>query len=212
MAMIEKKVSYTAHNTYSILNEISPATQKVWIACHGIGYLSKYFIRYFKNFDQDTCVIAPQAPSKYYQNNQFKYVGASWLTRENTALDLENVLNYLDEIYRTESLKHLPLYLMGYSQGVSIITRWLAKRKISCEGLVLHSGSIPQEFTAEDFTSKIKTQVHLIYGTKDEYIHSEHLEGQLKYAQSLFGNQLKLHPFEGKHVVNTEILETINNS
>ena len=82
---IEKKVIYTTSNTYSVLNNLTEKTKNVWIVFHGLGYLSKYFINYFSQINpEENYIIAPQAPSKYYQGRNFKHVGASWLTKENT--------------------------------------------------------------------------------------------------------------------------------
>ena len=134
MKMAEKKVSYQISNSYSTLNEISVKTKNVWVVLHGIGYLSRYFLKYFKDLDPDeNYIIAPQAQAKYYLNNEYRHVGASWLTRENTEAETENVLNYLDEVYKAESLQDAPnLIIFGYSQGVSIATRWIARNKTEC--------------------------------------------------------------------------------
>ena len=64
-----------------------------------MGYLSTYFINYFKQLDPETnYIVAPQAPSKYYQGSDFKHVGASWLTRVDTVAETENVLAYVDAV------------------------------------------------------------------------------------------------------------------
>ena len=64
---LEKKITYTASNTYTTLNAINEKTKNVWLVFHGMGYLSKYFTKYFTNLDSgENYIIAPQAPSKYY--------------------------------------------------------------------------------------------------------------------------------------------------
>ncbi len=89
-----KNVEYTSTNTYSTLNNLTSETKTVWLVCHGIGYLSRYFIRLFDSLDpQKNYIIAPQAPSKYYKDDNYRKVGASWLTKENTLIDTQNVLN-----------------------------------------------------------------------------------------------------------------------
>lgn len=127
----EKQVSYQTTNTYSVLNEFTPATKNIWLVCHGMGYLSRYFLKYFKPLDpEDNCIIAPQAPSIYYLNNSYRRVGASWLTRENTTAETENLLNYLDEIYKAEIPQNAPQFIvLGYSQGVSVVTPGWQKEK-----------------------------------------------------------------------------------
>lgn len=83
MTNIEKELTYKTHNTYSTLNSLKSTTENVWFVCHGMGYLSRYFLKYFQVLDADkNYIIAPQAPSKYYLSPKFKHVGACWLTKK----------------------------------------------------------------------------------------------------------------------------------
>ena len=208
-----KKVSYQTTNTYSTLNELNSDTKNIWIVCHGIGFLSKYFISYFKDLNTDeNYIIAPQAPSKYYQTKAYKYVGASWLTKENRDLEIENVLNYLEAVMDLENLpKDKNIILLGFSQGVSIVTRWMAKRKILCNHLVIHSGSIPTEFDASNFSYLPNLKTTIIYGDNDEYLTPSKIEAQLTYAQSIFPNSPELIKFNGRHVMHPGSLEKLTN-
>ena len=210
---IEKKVIYTASNTYSVLNNLTEKTKNVWIVFHGLGYLSKYFINYFLRINsEENFIIAPQAPSKYYQGKNFNHVGASWLTRENTIDETKNVLAYVDEIYKSEidSPTH-NLIIFGYSQGVSIAARWVASRKIKCNHLILHSGAIPTELNPEDFSFLTKkTQVTYLYGNKDQYINQAKKTEETIKGVNLFGKHLDIHVFDGVHEVNTDFIMKIS--
>lgn len=209
----EKEVSYRTTNSYSTLKEICTTTKNVWMVFHGMGYLSKYFIRYFAHLNpEENYVIALQAPSKYYQDKQFKHVGASWLTRENTRVETENILRYIDAVYKKENIDQIPnLIVMGYSQGVSVACKWVASRKIECRTLLLHSGGIPRELESADFDFlPSQTQVIYVYGNKDPYItEARKTEEQLKGNQ-LFKDRLQIKVFEGVHEVNKEFLLRIS--
>ncbi|MBW2961396.1 alpha/beta hydrolase [Mesonia aestuariivivens] len=211
MATQEKKVSYQTTNSYSTINKLNSTTKNVWFCCHGLGFLSRYFIRYFNGLNaEENYVIAPQAPSKYYQKSDFKHVGASWLTKEETQQETENVLNYLDSVLEAEKIPNdKRLILIGFSQGVSVIMRWMASRKLSCDTLVIHSGSISKELTPKDFEFLKDTNVELWYGTEDEYLTEDRITQETKRAKDMFGDQLRIVPFEGKHVVNTELIEQL---
>lgn len=206
---LEKQVNYPATNSYSTLNTFSEKTKNVWLVFHGMGYLSTYFIRYFSALNAaENFIIAPQAPSKYYLGSKFKHVGASWLTRENTLIETKNVLAYTDAVWKAEKPANLPRFIvLGYSQGVSIATRWLATRNIKCNELVLHSGGIPTELQPSDFEYlPSNCRVTYLYGNEDEYITEarkteEHLKGT-----RLFGSKLNIHEFNGIHEVNTDFL------
>ena len=209
----EKKVIYTSSNTYSTLNTLTKSTKNIWFVFHGLGYLSKYFINYFSHLNsEENYIIAPQAPSKYYQGKNFKHVGASWLTKENTIEETINVLAYIDEVYKKElSGQTANLIILGYSQGVSIATRWVASRKIDCKQLVLHSGGIPTELKPEDFKFlKEDSKVTYVYGNKDQYINeARKTEEQLK-GNLLFGNHIDYKVFEGVHEINLEYVKQLS--
>jgi len=213
MNQTEIEVSYKTINTYSTKNKITNATENIWMAFHGLGYLSRFFINYFNSLDKEkNYIIAPQAPSKYYQGKDFKYVGASWLTKENSVLETQNVLNYTKAVAENENLSYHPekLIVFGFSQGVSIALRWVATAKVNCKAIVIHSGGIPKELSAESFSFLSETTpVYLIYGTQDEYISEERIKTEKELGYKLFGNRLQLMPFEGKHIVNTDLIKKI---
>ena len=211
MNSTEKEINYTTSNSYSTLNTLSDTTKTVWFVCHGMGYLSRYFLRYFKELNpNENYVIAPQAPSKYYIQPKM-HVGANWLTRDNTAAGMQNILNYFDGIFEAEQIPdHVNLIVFGYSQGVSVAMRYLAFRKLQCSQLVLHSGGIPKELKAEDFEYlNTDTKVKLIYGTEDEYLDADRIAQESERAKSLFGDRVSILPFNGKHVVNVDYINAL---
>ncbi|NND63081.1 MAG: esterase [Flavobacteriaceae bacterium] len=208
----EIQLTYSSKNTYSTLNELTNHTETIWMAFHGMGYLSRYFIKYFKDLDADkNFIIAPQAPSKYYLDNTYKHVGASWLTRENTSQETENVLSYVDAVWAKEKPKQFKrLIVMGYSQGVSIATRWLASRQIKCDKLLLHSGGIPNELEKGQFDFlEGSTRVIFLYGKHDPYINVERIKLESTKARMLFNDKVEIVEFDGKHEVYTDYLATL---
>lgn len=207
----DKVVVYPAKNRYFTQNELTDKTQYIWLVFHGMGYLSRYFLNYFKDLDPDLhYIIAPQAPSRYYQDTRYKRIGASWLTREDTELEIENVLAYIDAVWTAEGSSDRKLILMGYSQGVSIATRWLAHSRVICHQLILHSGGLPKELKRDQFDFLPQnTRVDFVYGTADPYINEERKVLETSKAQELFEGRLGVHSFEGGHEVSTSF---INNS
>ncbi len=213
MKAFEKQVSYSALNTYDTLNSLSGTTKNVWFVLHGLGYLSRYFLKYFNQLSpEENYIIAPQAPSKYYLGSQFKHVGASWLTKENTAMEIENVLNYLDAVYKSENIPdRCKLVVFGFSQGVSIAARWVAKSRISCNQLVFYAGGMPNELEKADFefihTSSCKVTV--IVGKEDEFISAERLEKETERIEELFQGKAKQIVFDGGHEIKKEFIHQL---
>ena len=149
----EKEISYQTTNSYSTLNTLTSSTKTVWFVCHGMHYLSRYFLKYFKTIDPDeNYIIAPQGQSKYYIPPKFKHVGSSWLTKENTISETDNVMRYFDAVFEAEQFsENINLIVLGYSQGVSVAMRYIAKRKLQCKQLLIMSGGIPKELVSKDF-------------------------------------------------------------
>ena len=207
----DKEITYKSRNSYSTLNKLTKTTKNVWFVCHGMGYLSRYFLRYFKQLPpEDHYIIAPQAPSKFYIQPKM-HVGANWLTRDATNLGMKNVINYFDAVFEAEAIpKDINFIVLGYSQGVSVAMRYLAKRQLPCDQLVLHSGGIPKELTAKDFEYfSQQSKVTLIYGTKDEYLDEERIKEETLRASGFFGHRLEVIPFEGTHVVNVDLINNL---
>jgi predicted esterase len=210
MNLEDKEISYTTTNSYSTLNTLTAHTKNIWFVCHGMGYLSRYFLNYFEKLEAtENYVIAPQAQSKYYIPPKFQFVGASWLTKENTIKETENVMRYFDAVFEAEAIpKDTHLIVVGFSQGVSVAMRYLAKRQLNCQHLILHSGGIPKELTAKDFKF-LKANVHLIYGKNDEYLNEDRMLEEKNRAFELFGDAVTIIPFEGKHEVNVDLITNL---
>lgn len=213
MNSTEKTVSYYNSNAYNTLNSLNAKTKNIWIVFHGIGYLSRYFLKYFKELNPDeNYIIAPQAPSKYYLKDTYKHVGASWLTKEHTALETDNVIRYVDAIMEAEEIpERCRLLVFGFSQGVSIATRWVSQKKLKCDDLILYAGSLPNELTNTDFShlTQNKTKVTTIIGTNDSYLTPIRLEEEEKKAADLFQGRYEQLRFTGGHEVKKDIINSL---
>lgn len=209
----EKEITYQTTNSYSTLNTLSERTKNVWFVCHGMGYLSRYFLKYFADLNsEENYIIAPQAQSKYYVPPKFKHVGASWLTKENTIKETENVMRYFDTVFEAEQIpEHVNLIVLGYSQGVSVTLRYVSKKQLHCSQIVMMSGGIPKELMVSDFHFlNPETKVSLIYGDKDDYLDEDRLLQERNRTFELFGHcNLQIIPFEGIHEVKKELIKNL---
>ncbi|MBQ0733176.1 alpha/beta hydrolase [Aquimarina celericrescens] len=211
MNIKEKEISYQTTNTYSTLNTLTTKTKNIWLVFHGIGYLSRYFVRLFDSLNkEDNYFIAPQAPSKYYKGNDYRKVGSSWLTKENTQVETKNVLRYIDAIIAKERIpQDLNFIVLGYSQGVSIASRWIASRKINCNALVMISGGFPKELHKEDFDFLPKnTKIIHIVGEMDPFFEIEKVEAEKERVREILPQiEFRTHP--GGHELNIKTLTHI---
>ena len=207
-----KNVTYKTTNTYETLNEINSNTKRVWLVFHGIGFLSRFFLKYFNELPkEENYILAPQAPSKYYLKNEYKHVGASWLTKENTAIETENLFNYLDAVLENENLPtDCEIIVFGFSQAVSIALRYLAYSKLQCSKIIIYAGGIPKELNKTDFNYfENKTEIVSIIGDHDEYLTPKRLEEENRKLNSLFGDSIRHINFKGAHEVKKEIINQL---
>ncbi|MFS4455751.1 alpha/beta hydrolase [Maribacter sp. 2304DJ31-5] len=214
MDNIHKEVNYLSSNSYEVLNRLTSKTRNIWFVLHGMGYLSRFFLKHFDELPPDeNYIIAPQAPSKYYLNHSFKHIGASWLTKEDTLRETKNVLTYLDAVRENEQLpESCNLILFGFSQGVSIATRWIAQRKFKCHKLILYAGGLPKELKPEDFDFLItnKTEVLTIVGDSDQYLTPERLKEETERINKVFKGRARHISFEGGHEIKKEIIKNLD--
>ena len=210
MNSTEKEISYRSTNSYSTLNTLNTKTKNVWLVFHGMSYLSRYFLKYFKGLNaEENYIIAPQAPSKSYIQPTFKHIGASWLTKENTQTETENIMHYIDAVLEKENIpSNLNFIILGYSQGVSIAMRYVAKRQLQSDKLVLMSGGIPKELVKDDFKF-FNANVKHIYGTHDEYLDEERMRYETNRIKEIFEDRVEIIPFDGKHIVNVELINSL---
>jgi|SRR6056297_1043473 len=208
-----KTVTYAAKNTYTTLNQLTAKTKNVWVVFHGIGYLSRYFIKYFTELNaEENYIIAPQAPSKYYLNDTYRHVGASWLTKEDTQQETQNLFQYIDAVLNAESIpEHCNLIVFGFSQGVSIATRWVAQDKIQCSKLILYAGGLPKELGPEDFEHLVanKTEIITIIGNNDAYLTPKRMLEEGEKTMVLFKGKAKEIRFTGGHEVKKDIINSL---
>jgi predicted esterase len=148
--MTNRETDFNFKARYCVLGEITPQTKKVWFVIHGYGQLAQYFIKKFSVLENpETCVIAPEGLSRFYLEDVAKRsqsgnnkVGATWMTRENRLMDIENYLTYLNSIFQKEIPDSFngQITLFGFSQGGATVSRWALGGKVSFDRLILWAG------------------------------------------------------------------------
>lgn len=201
-------VPRTAH--FYTLGEPGPQTAECWVILHGYGQLARYFLRRFDTVaDEHTCVVAPEALSRFYTDQEGTRVGASWMTKEQRLADIEDNMIYLDSLYELLK-KDLPadcrLILLGFSQGCATLMRWVLRRQPPLAGLVFYAGSIPDDLPYaghRDYLSGFP--IHVVYGSTDEYLQGERLEAWRRMLESTL-LPTQYHIFDGGHVVSRDVM------
>ncbi|MEM8889387.1 MAG: hypothetical protein AAGD28_15520, partial [Bacteroidota bacterium] len=193
--------------------EINENTKEIWIICHGYGQMARYFIRRFDVLDPEThFLIAPQGLDRFYFDN-FTKLGASWTTRELRDTHVSNQQTYLNAMYDAE-LAHLDLSkytlrIMGFSQGVSVITRWAVQRQVPFDHMIMWAGGFPPNLTVDKWAfRKPGSKVTVLVGSEDPFLKKEKLEQEREVVESVFPDY-EFVMFEGGHQVLRTVLQDL---
>jgi predicted esterase len=219
---MEKQITLNISTTYETLGELNPKTKQIWIVCHGYGQLAKYFIRRFDVLDAtENYVVAPQGLAKFYLDAQYNKVGACWLTKENREIDLQNQLNYIDEVWQKEiqiakdngvAINSLKINVLGFSQGCAAACRWAVSRKINFANLIIWAGFLPKEITQENLSFIGEEQkMHVVIGKNDEFYTLLNFDSELDSLKQLIP-KINIVFFEGEHEVKREVLKELADS
>jgi len=198
------------------LGEITSHTKKVWFVIHGYGQLAQYFIKKFSVLENpETCIIAPEGLSRFYLEDVTKRsqsgnnkVGATWMTRENRLMDIENYLTYLNGIYSKEIPTSFAgqVTLLGFSQGGATVSRWALDGNVSFQRLILWAGIFPNDMDFEKGASLFKNkEVIEVFGDQDPFLTDDRLA-----EMNALNNKLNLNPtkvqFKGGHEIDEQTL------
>ncbi len=196
-------VNKTAH--YYTLGENNAKT--IWFVLHGYGYSAAHFIKKFEPIlDKHILIVAPEGLSKFYLNGVGidGKVGASWMTKENRADEINDYVNYLNQLYATvlKDNASAKINIVGFSQGGATACRWLANGKIKCANFILWASVFPEDMSFEKI---IGVNTFFLYGDKDKYVTEERIATQKEIFKKS-GINIKTTIFNGKHDVPESVL------
>lgn len=213
--MEQQELSFNCRARYHKIGNITPATRQIWIVLHGYGQLAQYFIQKFKILEEHhICIIAPEGLSRFYLedvtsrmqsgNNR---VGATWMTKENRIMDIENYVEYLNILYHREvgSTNTIPVTILGFSQGCATASRWVTDGKIKFQRLILWAGVFPPDMNFEKSHTLKGKETFLVYGKSDPFINDSRF-AEMKSISSTLGIEPALVEFEGKHDIDSKTL------
>jgi len=202
MKQIDIKVEKTAR--YFVLGTPSEKIKNIWFVCHGYGQLAKYFIKWFEPIvNENTLIIAPEGLSRFYWNGFSGNVAASWMTKEDRLTDIEDYVQYLDKVAKEvlTEVKNVNINILGFSQGASTATRWMALGKTTPTNLILWAGSFPDDIDYQLNKEIFKNfKLSLIIGDKDELFSETVIQEKISELESR-GVQFEINRYEGGHKV-----------
>ena len=210
---MKKQISIPKTHKYSQLGEFSEKTNTVWIVLHGYGMLSEFFIKKFECIlNEKTVVIAPEGSNRFYLDNNYSRVGASWMTKVDKEKDIEDNISFIETLYTkiVDDIGHnnFKLKTLGFSQGGATLVRWIMSNSIKVDSLILWGSDIPQDSLTNQNKSRWSSiNIKIVIGKKDEYISDENKKKVID-AVNAYGLSYKLIEYDGPHkIIESELIK-----
>ena len=210
---MKKQISIPKTHKYSQIGEFSEKTNTVWIVLHGYGMLSEFFIKKFECIlNEKTVVIAPEGSNRFYLNNNYSRVGASWMTKVDKEKDIEDNISFIETLYTkiVDDIGHnnFKLKTLGFSQGGATLVRWIMSNSIKVDSLILWGSDIPQDSLTNQNKSRWSSiNIKIVIGKKDEYISDENKKKVID-AVNAYGLSYKLIEYDGPHkIIESELIK-----
>jgi predicted esterase len=178
----EAHIAVTRTARYYTLGAAVSSPRELWIVCHGYGQLAAYFARHFEPLDDGSrLIVVPEALSRFYFGDPRgthapdAIVGATWMTREDREREIEDHVRYLDllfaEVRRHRGRARARVTVLGFSQGVATVCRWLARGAARADRVVLWGGRMPRDIFPLAADSPLRSvTLTLVVGSADEYM------------------------------------------
>lgn len=202
------KVQRTAR--FYTAGELNENTKEVWIVVHGWAQLAEAFIQDFDVLQSSKrFFIAPEALNRFYLKGGFDEVGATWMTKQDRSAEINDYVNYLDNLYADllngKISTGTKITALGFSQGVTTVSRWANQTKNKIDRLIFYAGEPAAELQNEENLRAIsKAENFYFYGTRDHIFTQERVE-PFKSLMPKF----QFVEYDGSHRVKGDVLKQI---
>jgi predicted esterase len=200
------------HARVGIVGDPATATD-AWLLLHGYGMLAQGILHWFEKAGRPRrLLVAPEGLSRFYTTEVEgkRVVGASWATRDDLANELDDQYEYLERVVAGIIPPAVPLHVHGFSQGVSVATRWAVRTERPIRRLVCWAGAIPEEITADGLKRKlVREPLHLVVGDRDKRVLPERVEADAARFRT-GGLAVQLQRFAGGHVIDAGVLQSLS--
>ncbi|MEL6389746.1 MAG: dienelactone hydrolase family protein [Bacteroidota bacterium] len=198
---------------YSTYGQISPKTKYFWMVLHGSNMLCEQMLYKFSDFDpEEHFVIAPEALSRFYKDRFGGDVLAAWMTRRDRLQEIADIATYLTalwEMHVSQVASSCRRIAMGFSQGGTMLYRWLHAAPISLDFTICYSGWIPEDIDLNQAKTDWADVAQLFtYGESDHLLTQERMT---QVSDIIKRNQLNLtiEPYDGEHRVSRDQLYSL---
>lgn len=192
-----------------VLGDLDDNTTDVWIALHGYGQLVEYFQRHFRGLVTPArAFVFPQGAHKFYLQGTDGRVGASWMTKEDRLIDIDNQRLFLNGVCHWAELKapKARFHMVGFSQGVATGMRFLGHSRIHFHSLLAWAGSWPPDLDENSQKATLDVEMSAWFGTVDPFIDEAKKQERITHYKENYGIAPDVGLYVGAHTFDSDIL------
>lgn len=193
----------------AVLGPADPAAvRELWIVLHGYGQLAAEFLAGFAPVDDGSrLIVAPEALSRFYdarsamEEHKEAAVGASWMTREDRLHEIDDHLAWLQQVweaYRPQVPDDTPLTVLGFSQGATAASRWVATGHVAARRLICWGASLAPELDLGPDAPLRQTATSIVVGSRDRFATPERIAAERARIEAT-GFPMSFLTFAGGH-------------
>lgn len=218
--MQEHHIEVRRRARYYTLGPTDRDVAEAWIVCHGYAQLAGRFMRHFEGIDDGTrLIVAPEALNRFYVetvpmvHGPESRVGATWMTREDRLHEIEDYVDYLDElaesIFSRLDRARARLTVLGFSQAVATVSRWAVQGRTHPDHLILWGSPLPPEIDvgAGAETLGAIPRISFVVGASDA--DAQRALPRERERLDRLGVRYRLVGFEGGHHLDAETLRAL---
>lgn len=204
----------------ALLGPATPAIRELWFVLHGYSQLAATFIEDFRPIDDGTrLIIAPEALSRFYdgelsaESHRNGKVGASWMTKESRETEISDYLGYLNAV-RAHVSGLLGgatprVTVLGFSQGGSTASRWVAEGIVPASRLIVWGSSLPMDVDIASPTAPLRrVNLELVIGSRDQFATPPLVEKETARLNAA-GYPFTFRGFDGGHRLDADVLREV---
>lgn len=193
--------------------------RELWVVCHGYAQLASRFLRHFDRIaNNGRLIVAPEGLSRFYLDTKGVHgpdarIGATWMTREDRLAEIADHVRYLDllvdELVRRRGAPFEKVIVLGFSQGVATVSRWLANGVTRADHVVVWGGLMPLDvMTPAHLPLFGGAKLSVVIGESDPLVDPARITAELEKLDAV-GIVYHEVRFPGGHEVDGEILYRI---
>lgn len=199
--MEERTIEVSRTARYFISDKPAKHPRKLWFCLHGYGQLASDLFTRVAPLAAGSIVVAPEGLSRFYTRGGAGPVGASWMTKESRASEINDYCNYLNQLLSVitkDMVQEYEINILGFSQGAATASRWFEQLQVPVKNLVLWGAVFPPDMN-QAVLRRNECKTWLFAGKNDQFLSLETVE--------LFRDQVDhVIVYEGGHEIDSALL------